>query len=158
MVKRRNRIYIDTSVFGGVYDDIFSESSRRLFMEAETGKHLVLLSDVTAGELRDAPAYVREFVAALSDEAVEALEFTQEMAELRDAYLEARIVAAKWADDAAHVAAATVARADVIVSWNFRHIVKWEKIRAFNAVNLSLGYPVMTILSPREVVSDEEDS
>ena len=79
------------------------------------------------------------------------------MADLRDAYLSAKILRPKWSDDAAHVAAATVARVDLIVSWNFRHLVKWDKIRAFNAVNLSLGYPIMTILSPREVITDDQD-
>ncbi len=156
-MKRRNRVYVDTSVFGGVFDDVFSDSSRRFFAEVEEGKHTILLSEVTSGELRDAPDVVREFVATLSENMLERLELTPEMAELRDAYLAANVVGPRWADDAAHVASATVARADVIVSWNFRHIVKWEKIRAFNAVNLSMGYPLMTILSPREVVSDEED-
>jgi hypothetical protein len=50
-----------------------------------------------------------------------------------------------------------VVRADVIVSWNFWHIVKREKIRAFNAVNLAAGYPLMTILSPREAMTKTFD-
>jgi len=155
-MKRRNRVYVDTSVFGGVFDDAFSEVSRRFFAEAAEGRHIVLLSDVTLGELRDAPERVQEFAASLPEEAIEEFEFTPEMAELRDAYLAANVLGARWADDAAHVASATVARSDVIVSWSFRHMVKWEKIRGFSAVNLSLGYPLVTIFGPREVISDEE--
>jgi hypothetical protein len=55
-------------------------------------------------------------------------------------------------DDAHHVAIATVARVDVIVSWNFRHIVHFDKIRGFNAVNFREGYPAMEIRSPKELV------
>jgi hypothetical protein len=154
----RNRIYADTSVFGGAFDPDFARVSMLFFDEVREGRHVLLLSDVVARELERAPQHVREFVAQLPAGSVEALPFTDEMAELRDAYISAGIVERRWRDDAAHVAAATVARADLLVSWNFKHLVKWEKIRAFNGVNLRLGYPLVTILSPREVISDEEES
>lgn len=151
---KQNRVYADTSVFGGVFDDEFRETTQSFFREVRAGKHVIWLSEVTARELRSAPPEVRKFVAELPEECLRELAFTEEMATLRDAYLVAKVVGRRWSDDAAHVAAATVARADLIVSWNFKHIVKWEKIRAFNAVNLSLGYPTMTILSPREVIAE----
>jgi len=155
-MERRTRVYADTSVFGGVWDREFAVVTRRFFAEVRSGKYVILISEVTARELEGAPSTIRRFMAGLPPSAIEPIIFSREMAELRDAYLAAGVLAAKWRDDAAHVAAATVARADLIVSWNFRHLVKWDKIRAFNAVNLSLGYPLMTILSPREVISDEE--
>jgi hypothetical protein len=78
---------------------------------------------------------------------------------LRDAYVEAGIVSPKWADDAAHVAAATLAEADLIVSWNFRHIVHFDKIRLYNAVNALRGYRAVDIRSPLEVIEyEDEDS
>lgn len=52
-----------------------------------------------------------------------------------------------------HIALATVADIDVLVSWNFKHIVRLDKIRIFNAVNLELGYKQLQIYSPREVTS-----
>ena len=76
---------------------------------------------------------------------------------LRDAYLAAGIVTARWAEDAAHVAAATVAQADLIVSWNFRHIVHFEKIRLYNAVNALRGYRPLEIRSPQEVIDYEDE-
>ena len=57
----------------------------------------------------------------------------------------------------AHVAIATLARADAIVSWNFRHLVRLDRIRQFNAVNLRLGYPLVEIRSPREIVYEGQD-
>ena len=47
---------------------------------------------------------------------------------------------------------AAVARADLIVSWSFKHIVHVEKIHRFNAVNLMEGHPTIDIRSPREVI------
>jgi hypothetical protein len=55
------------------------------------------------------------------------------------------------------VAAATVAGADVILSWNFKHIVNFSRIRRFNSVNVALGYRTMTILSPMEVAYEDEE-
>lgn len=57
--------------------------------------------------------------------------------------------------DALHIALATVARVDVLVSWNFKHIVNLRRIHAYNAVNLKRGYPLLEIRSPREVIGDE---
>jgi len=87
---------------------------------------------------------------------IETHKFNKEMGILREAYLSAKVIGPQWVDDASHVAIATVVRADIILSWNFRHMVKWDKIRAFNAVNLKLGYPMVTIISPQELISDEE--
>jgi predicted nucleic acid-binding protein len=156
-MKKRNRIYADTSVFGGITDKEFQSVSKGFFEEVQKGKHGLIISEVTAEELREAPETIRLFVADLPEEAIERVALNQEMRDLRDAYLAAKVVGRAQIDDAAHVAVATVAKADLIVSWNFKHLVKWSRIRRFNAVNLTLGYPLMTILSPREVVADEEE-
>jgi hypothetical protein len=57
--------------------------------------------------------------------------------------------------DALHIALATVARVDVLVSWNFKHIVNLTRIHAYNAVNLKRGYPLLEIRTPQEIVEDE---
>ena len=154
---RKNRIYADTSVFGGVFDPEFASFSIRFFDEVRKGRHVLLMSDITLQELDNAPLQVRQLVAGVPSHMIETHIFNREMGELREAYLSAKVVARRWRDDASHVAVATVVRADLVVSWNFRHLVKWEKIRAFNAVNLMLGYPAVTILSPREVISNEKN-
>jgi len=153
---KKNRIYADTSVFGGVFDAEFAAISQRFFDEVRNGLHTVLISEVTLRELKRAPLKIQQFLDDLPVHTVENLTITEEMAALSKAYIYSEVVSIKWIDDAVQVAAATVARADAIVSWNFRHMVKWEKVRAFNAVNMRLGYPVMTIITPREVISDEK--
>jgi 2-keto-3-deoxy-6-phosphogluconate aldolase len=93
-----------------------------------------------------------EVLAALPVDATETVTISDESRELRDAYPAAGVVGAGSESDAHHVALATVARADLIVSWNFRHIVHVDKIKMFNAVNLMHGYGLIDIRSPLEVV------
>ena len=81
---------------------------------------------------------------------------SEEALDLRDAYLKEGILSPRWTADASHVALATVSRADAVVSWNFKHIVKLDKIKAYNQVNLRLGYGILTILSPWEVIGHEK--
>jgi hypothetical protein len=81
---------------------------------------------------------------------------TAEAVALRQAYLDAGIVTLKAVDDALHVALATVARCGVIVSWNFRHIVNYQKVPLYNAVNALHRYAALDIRSPLEVIEGEE--
>ncbi|MCH7554415.1 MAG: PIN domain protein, partial [Proteobacteria bacterium] len=104
------------------------------------------------GEPAWEPDDVQQILAALPEETTEALVRSEESEQLRNAYLADHVVGESATADAHHVALATVGRADLIVSWNFRHIVHLDKIRAFNAVNLREGYGLLEIRSPREVV------
>lgn len=72
---------------------------------------------------------------------------------LSDAYLRHRILTHKFHNDARHIAIATGAGADLLVSWNFKHIVRFDKIQKFNAVNIEMGYKPISIYSPREVTT-----
>jgi len=151
------RVYLDTSVIGGWADEEFADDSRRLFTLAQSCRLRILVSDVVIAELENAPVEVREALMRIATSAIETVPITVEVLALRDAYLAAGVLGRKWIDDATHVAAATVARADAIVSWNFRHIVRLDKIKAYNAVNLMNGYGVLNILTPAEVRIDEPD-
>jgi hypothetical protein len=149
---KKPRIYIDTSVVGGCLDERFSESSHALMDRARASLAVLLVSDVLIDELGGAPDEVAAILADLPPIAIESVHTTDEALQLQDAYLAAGVVDKNAHFDALHVALATIARADLIVSWNFRHIVHYDRIRAFNAVNLREGYGVVTIHSPREVV------
>ncbi|KZX12100.1 hypothetical protein MBFIL_12300 [Methanobrevibacter filiformis] len=74
------------------------------------------------------------------------------MAEL---YLKNNIVSRKYSGDALHIAIATVISVDVLVSWNFKHIVNLDKIKKFNAVNLNEGYHILEIRTPKEMINYE---
>jgi predicted nucleic acid-binding protein len=151
------RVYVDTSVFGGCFDADFARESTRFFDLVRGGRIVVLVSQVVVDELSEAPPQVRELFRSLAAESVTPVDLTPETIELRDRYVAAGIVSRRFMDDATHVAAATIARADAIVSWNFRHIVRVDKMRAYNQVNLQAGFGLLSIVSPQEVRFDEDD-
>jgi hypothetical protein len=95
--------------------------------------------------LLDRPALQKAQTVFLDEEAVS----------LAEAYIKERVVGEGNRVDAQHIAIATVQRVDILVSWNFQHIVKWSRIRAFNSVNLKYGYPQLEIRSPQEVYYEE---
>ena len=148
---RRIRVYVDTSVFGGVQDEEFAESSKRLFSRVERGEFVLLVSEETIRELLDAPESVRAFWESLPEAALKQVSITDEARQLAEAYLRAGVLEKTSAGDALHVAAASVAGADLILSWNFKHLVNFNRIKGFNGVNVMNGYPLMTILCPLEV-------
>lgn len=143
---------MDSSVIGGCCDDEFREESRALLAMASRGQVHLILSELLVRELEGAPEEVRTVPALIPSDAFESVSLSVEAQELRDRYLEANVVGPAQSNDAYHVALATVAKAEMIVSWNFRHIVHFDKIRGFNAVNLREGYLPIEIHSPKEVV------
>lgn len=148
---------MDTSVFGGCFDEEFEAASQAFFALVRSGKVRVLISPIVLDELAEAPAHVRGIPSSLPPESMVILEADRHVIELRDAYVQAGVVIPKSLDDATHVALATAARADAIVSWNFQQIVRIDKIRAYNQVNLMAGYGLLSIVSPLEVRVDDED-
>ena len=152
---RKLRVYVDTSVFGGVEDDEFAEESKRFFAHVERGDYIVLLSDETLRELDGAPEPVKRVLKGLDPHKTELIDINPEVQQLALAYIDENILGKASEGDALHVAAATVADADLILSWNFKHIVNYDRIRGFNGVNLKYGYRTMSIISPMELDPDE---
>lgn len=151
------RVYADTSIFGGCFDDEFAEESKLFFSAIRAGKYTLVISTTTLAELRRAPEHVRQVLSELPQDAIETLEFSEQIAHLRDAYLAAGILKPENKSDAEHIASASVADVDFVVSWNFKHIVHYEKIVGYQAVNLMNGYKEIRIYSPKEVVESEEE-
>ncbi len=148
----RMRVYLDTSVLGGCFDEEFRDASRRL-LEALDGRPILpLVSEILLRELQEAPANVQELLSRIMQGDVERLEVTDDAVELHEAYLHGGVVSPRYADDALHVALATVARADVLVSWNFRHLVNPVRVRAFTGVNAAQGYGPIIIMTPSDIV------
>ncbi len=148
---------MDTSVFGGVDDEEFADASRRFFERVQHGWCIPLVSEITYGELRDAPEAVQRLLQNMGDQGLEEVPINAQVEELADAYIAAKALGIAARVDAVHVAAATVAGADLILSWNFRHIVNYERIRVFNSVNMLNGYRLIDIRSPLEIAYEDED-
>lgn len=149
------RVYTDTSVLGGCEDAEFRLPSRRLLDAILRGEFIMVLSELTIRELEDSPDSVGELLGKVPDEHIEALALSEEAEELACAYIADGAIGERMHADALHIALATVAKVDVLVSWNFKHIVNLRRIHAYNAVNLKRGYALLEIRTPREVTADE---
>ena len=151
------RIYADTSVFGGLFDPEFAPASQALFDEIKAGRFILVTSALVEAEIEPAPEAIRAAFIQHTAQA-EIAPLTQEALLLQQAYLRAGVVTAKSTDDALHVATATVAGCSLIVSWNFKHIVHFDKIPKYNAVNTLEGYGPIGIFSPLEVISYDSET
>ena len=146
----KQRVYIDTSVFGGYYDDEFAEHTRPLFDRLKSNEFKLLFSSVTQDELNSAPDRVKDLVMGLKAELTEFLDVTDEATELAAEYITEGVVGQTSLADCLHIALATINRADYLISWNFKHIVNVDRIRGYNSINIKKGYKQLEIRSPRE--------
>ena len=149
----KQRIYIDTSVVGGFFDEEFKEATQRLFKRLEDNEVKFVISDLLELELIQAPKHVNELLLKYSSDRFERIELTEEIMNLADRYITEKVVGRTSLEDCRHIALATVNRVDVLASWNFKHIVNLDRIKGYNSVNLKLGYPTIEIRTPQELVS-----
>jgi hypothetical protein len=147
-----NRIYLDTSVFGGYFEPEFELWTKILFDRIIKGEIKILYSQLTEIELENAPKQVRELFDKIPEKQIEFLAITEEANKLADKYLSENVVGKTSRPDCLHIAIATLNNADLLASWNFKHIVNITKIRGFNGVNYMLGYKLLEIRTPREIL------
>jgi hypothetical protein len=154
---KRFYVYVDASVIGGCEDSEFAEATLSLWQLFIQGVYIMVLSEHTLRELQGAPESVRNRLLEIPGAHQIILADTPEADALAEAYQAHGVVGPGSRSDALHVALATVGRVDVLVSWNFKHIVNLSRIRWFNAVNLEQGYGLIEIRTPKEVLSGEKD-
>ncbi len=154
----KQRLYIDTSVFGGYFDEEFSAFTRPLFGRLQNGEFRLLFSPVTQDELSSAPERVKKLVTNLKAENTEFIEINDETVELATQYIAEKVVGQTCFADCLHIALATINRADFLISWNFKHIVNVQRIRGYNAINIKNGYKELEIRSPRDFMTYEDNS
>lgn len=150
------KVYVDTSVFGGFFDREFSEPSKAFFDEIKRQRFTLVTSAVVQAEIEPSPTNVRK----LFDEMItmaDMVSVDSATLALRESYLKQGIITENSSNDALHVALATTAKCDLIVSWNFKYIVHFEKIPKYNAVNILQGYSKIGIFSPLEVITYEDE-
>lgn len=145
---KKLRVYIDTSVIAGCLDDEFSLESNQLMEAIKQEKFILLMSDIIVSELINASQSVKDILLSIPQRVIEVVKITPEVLQLRDAYINEGVVTSKSINDATDVA-------DAIISWNFKHIVRLDKMKGYNQINLLNGYGILTIISPLEVTIDE---
>ena len=152
-ILNRQKIYLDTSVIGGCFDDEFKKWSNNLVKDIKSGLFIPVLSEVVSSEIETAPERIRmKYSEILGYDAI-FLEINDEAVLLARKYQERGILPEKFFEDGLHIALATINNIDLLVSWNFKHIVRFDKIRHFNAINMETGYKTIEIYSPMEVTN-----
>jgi hypothetical protein len=154
---KQQRIYIDTSIVGGFFDEEFEKETKLLFQQLENKKIIFVVSDVLREELKGAPEHVRNLLDNYSNDYFEIVILTDEARELADKYIAENVVGKTSLDDCRHIALATVNKADVLTSWNFKHIVNLNRIKGYNAVNLKNGYITLEIRNPKDLIGYEKE-
>jgi predicted nucleic acid-binding protein len=154
----KQRLYIDTSVFGGFYDEEFSEFTKHLFKRIQNGEFKILFSAITQEELSFAPENVKNLVKSIKVDSTEFIDTTDEVVDLATKYILEKVVGQTSFDDCLHIALATVNRADFLLSWNFKHIVNVQRIQGYNAINIKNGYKQLEIRSPRDFMTYEDNN
>lgn len=152
------RVYVDTSVIGGQFDVEFSAGTIPFFESVIKGEINIIVSDLLEAELLRAPEQIRQFLKDILETFIERIKLSEESANLADKYIEAKVVGKTSRADCQHIAMATVVNADVLVSWNFKHIVNLDKIRGYNGINYLLGYNMIEIRTPKEIINYENNN
>ena len=155
MIKCKDFI-LTTSVFGGAFDKEFEEVTLQLFERVKLGKVICVFSDLTETELLDAPENVKEHFKNLQKENVERVLVTDEILTLSSKYVAEKVVGQTSFDDCIHIATATIYKVDILVSWNFKHIVNVYRIRGYNSINIRSNYQSLEIRSPKEILEYED--
>jgi len=152
---KKIKLYFDTSVIGGFYDKEFETETKIIFNEVIENKYALSISDLTIRELIKAPENVRNL---LKDKQIfhNVLLVNDEVIELAKEYIRENVVGETSFEDCIHIALATVNEIDILVSWNFKHIVNIQRIRGYNAINIKNGYSHLEIRSPKDIINYED--
>jgi predicted nucleic acid-binding protein len=153
----KQRIYIDTSVVGGYFDEEFNEATIKLFERLDNNEIIFVVSDLLDLELINAPQHVKDHLFKYSADKFQRVELTEEAIKLADTYIDEKVVGKTSLEDCRHIAIATIHKVDVLASWNFKHIVNLDRIKGYNSVNLRLGYSMIEIRSPKDLVNYGND-
>lgn len=151
----KTRIYIDTSVVGGYFDEEFQEDTKRFYKWFEENDVVCVISDLLDIELINAPEKVRNSLGKYDNSKFERIKLSQESIVLANEYIKHKVVGISSLEDCRHIAMATVHKVDYVVSWNFKHIVNIDRIIGYNSVNLMSGYEPVEIFTPFQLLNHE---
>jgi predicted nucleic acid-binding protein len=152
------RVYIDTSVFGGYFDKEFEKETKPFFDKIKEKRVKIIVSEILELELYRAPERVWDFFESLPSDCIERVELTDEARDLSEKYIAEKVVGKTSRADCQHIALATINKVDVLVSWNFKHIVNLERIRGYNSINFREGYQMTEIRTPKEIFNYENNN
>ena len=151
------KFYVDTSVWGGHEDEEFEEWTVPFFEQARQGRFTIVLSDVTLRELVSALLNIKQLTESIPDPFLELVSLTEEQDRLAQHYIQEGVLTPKYESDAQHIAIATILKVDSLVSWNFKLMVNFFRIKQYNSINLKFGYSIIDIRTPKEIIYGNEN-
>ena len=155
---KKLKLYLDTSVLNFALShnpslEVHKKATVDLLGQIQDGTYEGFISDQVIAEINRAPTQIAESLTELVNKLdVESLSLSDEAEKLADKYVAEGIIPVKYRDDALHIAIASVNDMDVIISWNFQHMVKLKTKHGVIAVNGLMGYKSIEIVSPEEVI------
>lgn len=157
---RKLKIYLDTSVISHLKQDDVPEKMQdtlTLWSKIKAGEYEVFISDVTLDEIDQCYEPKR----TLMLEYLDSIEYTvlnvnEEIYDIAYKFIENNVLTTKSFDDCRHISCALVNECDVIVSWNFKHIVNHRTIKGVKLISAITGYNEVSIYSPTILIEGEE--
>jgi predicted nucleic acid-binding protein len=157
---RSLKLYLETTVFNFIFAEDSPDKRQdviKLFDEISQGKYIPYTSDYVLQELLKAEEPKKtKMVDLLNKYEVKLLTPDKNAENLADKYVTENIIPIKYRMDGIHIAMATINNLDIIVSYNFQHIVKLKTIIGTESINLREGYKRIGIYSPTEVIENDE--
>jgi len=128
-----------------------------LWNDIKAGDYYAVISDVTTRELMSAPEPKRSILADyLINADFEVLPITRESDNLAHEIIQRGILTPKSFDDCTHIAVAILNNCDIIVSWNFKHLVNIKTINGVREIVVSHYYKPIDIYSPTMLLKGDE--
>ena len=157
---RKLKIYLDTTVISYLYQQDAPDKMNdtlRLWEEIKQGLYEVYISNVALDEISKCKepklSILEKHLAEINFEYVSA---DKEVKELAGKFIDNNILTNKSIDDCRHIACAMINECDMIVSWNFKHIVNYKTIKGVKLLSVMTGYDEVAIYTPTILVEGEE--
>ena len=158
---KKLKIYLDTSVISHLQHDDAPDKmadTLRLWEQIKAGKYDVFISDVAMAEILRCPEPKRTILGEyLNDIKFDLVETNSNVNEIAQKFVDNNILSDKNLNDCRHIAAAIAYECDIIVSWNFKHIVNYRTIKGAKIVALMAGYDEIEIYSPTILIEGGEN-
>ena len=146
------RIYLESSVIGGYYDIGYKAVTRQLFERIACKEFEVYFSELTDAELMSAPRQVKMVKKIIPPACFHYIKMNEDIWDLASLYIKEKAISESCRIDAYHIAFASASGIDCLISWNFKQIVNYDKIKIFKEINMRFGYPVIDFRSPLEFI------
>jgi len=158
MEKKVKRVYVDSTAVGGKFNTRIAKQTKPFWDAVDRGEIVVIVSDMLEREVKNpkTPQRVKIFFDSLMQSQAIRVTAGKEVNELAGRYITEKVVDQSCFSDCVHVALATLSHADVLVSWNLKHMI--EQSEGYKNVNKTLGYPEIEILTPEKFMEAKHDS